>query len=106
MAVQPESLRLFDLDGCPASLTETAESSRFKTPPTKSRIETQDRELAPKNLVRAVAEAATIVTNANRQFDAAIEAARVACISWREIGIAAGIPYQTLHRRHHQGGAR
>jgi hypothetical protein len=106
VADQPESLRLFDLDSDSASLTETTESYRFKTPPTESRIETPARECAPENLLRAVAEAATMVRNANRQLDAAIEAARAACLSWREIGIAAGIPYQTLHRRHHQGGAR
>ncbi len=54
----------------------------------------------------AIADAARMVANADHQLLAAIGAARVACISWREIGTAAGIPYQTLHRRHHQGGAR
>jgi hypothetical protein len=52
------------------------------------------------NLLRVIADAATMVRNADLRLDAAIQAARVAGCSWREIGIAAGVPYQTLHRRH------
>jgi hypothetical protein len=41
-----------------------------------------------------------MVKNADRQLEATITAARADGCSWREIGIAAGVPYQTLHRRY------
>jgi hypothetical protein len=41
-----------------------------------------------------------MVLDAHRDLDAAIDAARLAGFSWRQIGTVAGVPYQTLHRRH------
>jgi hypothetical protein len=37
---------------------------------------------------------------ARTRLDQAVEAARAAGYSWRLIGAAAGLPYQTLQRRH------
>jgi hypothetical protein len=76
-------------------------SSRFETPPPLSRTETCEAELLdPPGLLQAIADAAASVAAARRQLDAAIEAARIAGVSWRQIGAAAGVAYQSLHRRH------
>jgi len=73
------------------------------TPPDPSDIETHHRERrgpSPDNdLLREAAEAARLVTLTTDALNAAITAARAAGRSWRELGIAAGIPFQTLHRR-------
>lgn len=99
MASPPESLRLFDIDHDPSpSRIETKdELSHLKTQQTQSQIET-----SAEDLVLAVRGAAKVVADAERRLVVAIEAARAGHCTWREIGIAAGIPYQTLHRRHHQ----
>jgi hypothetical protein len=70
-----------------------------------SQLETDNPEVEDAvHQLQLVAEEATMVMNANDRLEAAIEAARRAGVSWRQIGIAAGVPYQTLHRRHRQGG--
>ena len=103
-----EPLRLFDLDPTQPvkSQIETPKCpSQIETPPPLSEIETDNPEVEDAvHQLRVVAEQATMVVNAHDRLDAAIEAARMAGGSWRQIGIAAGVPYQTLHRRHRQGG--
>lgn len=103
-----EPLRLFDLDPTQPvkSQFETPKCvSQIETPLPLSDIETDDPEVEdPAHQLRVVAEEATMVVNANDRLEAAIDAARMAGVSWRQIGIAAGVPYQTLHRRHRQGG--
>lgn len=103
-----ESPRLFDLD-LPQPVKSQIETpkcpSQIETPPPLSEIGTDDPEVEDSaNQLRVVAQEATMVVNAQDRLEAAIEAARRAGISWRHIGIAAGVPYQTLHRRHRQGG--
>jgi hypothetical protein len=106
MADRPEPLRLFDPDPqgdeTRSSQPKTgAELSPSETRQVPSRSETRSNwQEGQENPLHAVAEAATMVGNADRHLDAAIEAARAAGRSWREIGIASGVPYQTLHRRH------
>jgi DNA-directed RNA polymerase specialized sigma24 family protein len=105
---RPEPLRLFDLD-LPQPVGSQIEApkcpSQTETPPPLSEIETDDPEVEDRaHQLQVVAEEATMVMDARRRLEAAIEAARFAGRSWRQIGIAAGVPYQTLHRRHRQGG--
>jgi hypothetical protein len=79
--------------------------SQIETPPPLSEIETDNPEVEDSAYqLQVVAEEATMVVNAHDRLEAAIQAARRAGVSWRQIGIAAGVPYQTLHRRHRQGG--
>jgi ribosome modulation factor len=103
-----EPLRLFDLDlpQPTKSQVETLQCpSQIETPERLSEIETDNPKVEdPAHQLQLVAEEATMVVNANDRLEAAIEAARRAGISWRQIGIAAGVPYQTLHRQHWQGG--
>lgn len=103
-----EPPRLFDLD-LPQPVKSQIETpkcpSQIETRPPLSEIETANPEVDNSaNQLRVIAEEATMVVNANDRLEAAIEAARRAGFSWRQIGIAAGVPYQTLHRRHRQGG--
>lgn len=103
-----EPPRLFDPD-LPRpvkSEVETAKcASQIETPPPLSEIETGEPEVDDAaDQLRVIAEEATMVVNAHDRLEAAIEAARRAGFSWRQIGIAAGVPYQTLQRRHRQGG--
>jgi hypothetical protein len=108
-ADRPQQSQLFDpsrLKG-DASRSETpSRASRSETPPPSSRIETRGED-APDSpgLLQAIAEAAALVADAQRRLDAAIEAARAAGCSWRQIGTAAGAAYQSLHRRRRQGPA-
>jgi hypothetical protein len=90
-----------------ASRYETSSpSSRFETPPASSRIETSGAELADsQGPLQAIEDAAELVAAAHAQLDVAIEAARVAGVSWRHIGTAAGVAFQSLHRRHRKRGA-
>ncbi len=84
MAAAPEPLRLFDGDVQPRrrlSRDETAEN----TPAEES--------------LPAVTEAAKLVGKAQACFIVAVTTARSAGCSWRQIGAAAGVPYQSLHRR-------
>jgi helix-turn-helix, Psq domain len=103
-----EPLRLFDLD-LPQPVESQVETpkrpSQIETPSPLSEIETDNPEVDDSaRQLQVVAEGATMVVNAHDRLEAAIEAARRAGVSWRQIGIAAGVPYQTLHRRHRQGG--
>ena len=104
MADRPETLRLFDLgpqEVMPASSRpETTRVSRSEMPEPSQSVTGPQGNAGMENPLRAIGEAATMVTNADRQLAAAIQAARAAGRSWREIGIAAGVPYQTLHRRY------
>jgi len=100
VAAPPDQLSLLDLDA-PA----VEQPSRTETPSRPSRPETTSGPSHPEtrrgaDRLRAVVDAATMVENADRQFEAAITAAKADGCSWREIGIAAGVPYQTLHRRY------
>jgi len=104
MATPPEPLRLFD-DG-PA-----LNGSQPETPSTVSRQETSENRthhLADvcdldrgAQALRAAADGAILVNDARQALNEAIDAARAAGHSWRTIGIATGIPYQTLHRNRH-----
>jgi hypothetical protein len=103
-----DPLRLFDLD-LPQPVKSHVETpkcpSQIETPPPLSEIETEDPEVEDlADQLRVIADEATMVVKANDRLEAAIEAARRAGVSWRQIGIAAGVPYQTLQRRHRQGG--
>ena len=109
MATPPEPLRLFDLDPLMV-LVAPAE-----TPPTASQAETSLSGVAPENLrdvdrdgpaLRDAVVAAILVNDARRALSEAVAAARVAGHSWRAIGIATGIPYQTLHRNRRQPADR
>ncbi len=106
---RPEPLRLFDpsrSNGGPSQYETPSRQSQFETPPPLSRIGTCAEELPDSSgLLRAVADAADEVAAARLQLDVAIEAARVAGCSWRQIGTAAGVAYQSLHRRHRKRGA-
>jgi hypothetical protein len=46
-----------------------------------------------------VRRAGIVVAQAQERFAAAVLTARDAGCSWRHIGTAAGVPYQSLHRR-------
>ncbi len=118
MAGRLEHLQLFDpsqpnRDLSPdetstrASQYETSSpSSRFETPPALSRIETSSAEVTDsQRLIQAIEDASELVAAAHAQLDVAIEAARVAGVSWRHIGTAAGVAFQSLHRRHRKRGA-
>lgn len=78
------------------------ELSHLKTPQSQSQIETAVPDIPTENLLQAVRGAAQIVAEAECRLAVAIEAARAGHCSWREIGVAAGIPHQTLHRHHRQ----
>lgn len=79
----PEALRLFDYPGPLARPTrEDLSSSR---PNGRSLL--------------AAAEAARLVAQAQAHFAAAVVAARCEGWSWRRIGTATSVPYQSLHRR-------
>ena len=122
MAGQPEPLRLFDIVEAiddKASQPETVRCpSRKKTPSTRSTtappssletssapsdVETADAGGVTTSVtaecLRQVGDAATMEEAAKRALVGAISAARSAGCTWRAIGIATGIPYQTLHRR-------
>jgi len=72
-----------------------------------SRAEADDqKEILAHELLHTIADSSTMMKKAREQFDAAVEAARVAGLSWRQIGIAASVPYQTLHRQFRQGRAK
>lgn len=76
-------------------------SSRIETTPeprTGWRLSPTETSEATE-LLRAVAEAAKLESTARAHLDDAAAAARAAGHSWRELGIASGIPHQTLHRR-------
>lgn len=78
MARAPEPLRLFDPPG--------------DEPRAGAEVGSAEGSLD------AVAEAARLVVKAQARFAAAVSAARAAGCSWRRIGTAAGVPYQSLHR--------
>jgi hypothetical protein len=122
MATQPEALRLFDpegLDNKPsqpgtehsvadhdapmlsrvrtrrAPRSETTSPPPYSEPPTRKLADHGDRA----ECLREASEEATLVRTATEALAAAVCAARAAGCSWREIGIATGIPHQTLHRQ-------
>jgi len=80
----PEALRLFE-----TSVTEVEVLSQRRTAP-----ESLDR-----GPLRLVARTAILVAKAQRDFARAVISARASDFSWRQIGVAAGIPHQSLHRR-------
>jgi hypothetical protein len=95
-AAQPDPPRLFDLDVSPPSQLETRHApshSRTPEPLRDSQTETATDPL------QAVREAATLEAAARARLANAITTARAAGHSWRTLGIASGIPHQTLHRR-------
>jgi len=97
----PEPLRPFDPDG--EEPAARARASSTATPAVPSTVETPPCSTGDASertdLLRYVAEAARMEASAREGFDAAVEAARAAGHSWRTLGIATGIPHQTLHRR-------
>jgi hypothetical protein len=54
---------------------------------------------APDDALEAVVQCASRLKGAQARFDDAVTAARRAGYSWRRIGTAAGVPFQSLHRR-------
>jgi hypothetical protein len=118
MAGQPDPLRLFDLDdeALATSQSETSASvSHGETARPPSQIETSrgasqagTRALARDNwspkgqdadALKRAGAAAVGAEAAQWALDKAIAAARSAGASWRRIGAATGLPYQTVHRR-------
>lgn len=111
-ADQPEVLRLFDLDDEAADPRRTSqvETRRTKSPnetrrPSQIATRTEIVSIgdAGAGVLQRVGEAGRMIVEAQRHFDEAIDAARAAGHSWRTIGIEAGIPFQTLHRRRRPG---
>jgi hypothetical protein len=110
------NLRLFDVsmsdnDMSHAATTRRAEHERtvsqHETELVVSRIETKSvetsvTEIDEPNLL-AVMQAARNASRAGAALDEAIETARRDGHSWRVIARAAGIPFQTLHRRGRHG---
>jgi hypothetical protein len=84
MATAPEALRLFE-----AAAEGQEEHSHVEA----------GRPALFEGPLQAVAEAGRLVGRAQARFGAAVIAARRAGCSWRLIGTAAGVPYQSLHRR-------
>ena len=111
MADRPEALRLFALE--PRSDAQTDAPSQRETASAASRSETispsrtetparpaSNRKTEPDDHpLQAVSEAAKLEAAARARLADAIAAALVAGHSWRALGIASGIPHQTLHRR-------
>ena len=109
VADRPEPLRLFDPrphEDDPSRCGTVWQPSQNGTPPPASCNETVvDHEGPdPAGVLRVIAGAAKALLDARFDLDAAVDAARLAGCSWRQIGFVAGRPYQTLHRRHRQGG--
>jgi hypothetical protein len=106
VADRPEQLQLLDpylLNLDPSQCATPARPSRSETLPPLSQIGTGGQEVPNSpGLLQAITDAATLVAASQGRLDVAIEAARVAGCSWREIGAAAGVAYQSLHRRHRQ----
>lgn len=83
MAAAPEPLRLF-------GVTEEAEAVALAA--------AAHRRLGEGSLQR-LHQAGRLVAQAQARFASAVIAAHKAGCSWRRIGAAAGVPYQSLHRR-------
>jgi hypothetical protein len=58
-----------------------------------------DGAASPKEPLQRVREAARLVAKAHARLLRVVMTARRAGCSWRHIGTAAGIPYQSLHRK-------
>src|SRR5580698_9158766 len=82
-AVEPEPLQLFAMG---ATANERSSGTRPHRP-----------HPAEESLER-VARAAVLVAEAQQRFRMAVIAARAVGCSWRRIGTAAGVPFQSLHR--------
>lgn len=72
-----------------------------ETPVDESHTETGD-----KDVLRKVRRAARLMVEAQTHFREAVNAARRSGCSWRRIGNAAGVPFQTLHRQMTDHGPR
>lgn len=83
MAERAGELRLFDLDD------SSGDGVRSDQPV----------HIGDATVTRSIAAAARQLRLAQSRFGAAIDAGRRAGLSWRQIGAAAGVPFQTLHRR-------
>ena len=59
----------------------------------------QDAEATRSKTGRAITTAAQRLRMAESHFETAIQAGRRAGLTWRQIGVAAGLPFQTIHRR-------
>ena len=81
MAEAPEPLQLFATGGGGVPQTEAA------------------NEASAQASLQRVRRTSRLATPAQERFAVAVQSARGGGCSWREIGSAAGIPYQTLHRR-------
>jgi hypothetical protein len=107
MAGQPEPLRLFDVDGdADPRLSHdetTAVSIRDTNVPIRDTVLVDGSTRPPHGadglMLQRVARAAAGVVIAGHVLNEAIAAARSDGCSWRAIGAATGLPYQTLHRR-------
>ena len=84
MVAAPEPLRLFN----------TGETNG----PGPSQIMTR-HHVPVQEALRQVNEAAKLIVEAQARLAAAVTAAHDAGCTWRRIGIASGVPYQTLHRK-------
>jgi hypothetical protein len=83
MVAAPEPLRLFGVAAEPkaAALAQAA------------------RRSPEEGSLHRLHQAGRLVAQAQARFDVAVIAAHKAGCSWRRIGAAAGVPYQSLHRR-------
>ena len=111
VAATPEPLRLFDPGpaaggGAAANAGMVASPPRTPRPLSATRTGTEAVQVSDiGEVLRAVAERATMWAEARRLLDEAVDAARAAGHSWRTIGIHAQIPHQTLHQRSRTRGA-
>jgi len=118
MAGQPDPLRLFDLDDeavAPSQAETNTSLSHAETARPPSQIETSrgasqagtrahtrdswSPEGHDTDALKRAGAAAVGAEAAQWALDEAIAAARSAGASWRRIGAATGLPYQTVHRR-------
>jgi hypothetical protein len=83
MAAAPEPLRLFGI----------AEKPEAAAQPQAAECPLEERSL------QRLRKAGRLVAQAQASFDNEVIAAHKAGCSWRRIGTAAGVPYQSLHRR-------
>ena len=97
---QPEPARLFEIDPPVVRRSSGSETPTRASRPETSRRPSHAETVSASDRLHGVTAAATMVATADHQLDAAIAAARADGCTWREIGIAAGVPYQTLHRRY------
>jgi hypothetical protein len=98
MANPPEQRRLFEIETDEQSKSETPRPAR--PDPTARPVDPSRNGTGHDTLDLRAASAALGAAEAG--LGDAIRSARAAGLSWRAIGTATGVPFQTLHRRQHR----